>query len=489
LFSRRLRLPKRLYDLHKVESMPFTGQTPTLLIKPIRPPEKDIYKTMWDKPEYRVVSPGEMVAKEFLRQAKPMPNSPVIDLGCGTGRGSKALSLFGNLDVTAVDFASNCLDEDVQELVDKGVIKFVEHDLTKPLDLRATYGFCTDVLEHIPTEDVDKVLNNCLNACQNVFFQIATEDDVMGALIGHPLHLTVKPYSWWLQKFAEKECKVMWSQETSGNVLFYVSAWKTAKDFLKTCKISTPDEIIVNNVKHSLDIKGLNKVVHHPENDVEAMIVGGSPSLAKNIEKIRELREQGVKLIAMNGAYKYCIDQGIKPSALVIVDPLEHNARFADPIIDNCKYFIASQCHPKVFENVPKDRTYLWHTGVEKIKEILEERKEPYVPVPGGSTVLLRTIPLFRILGFKRFHVFGCDSCLEDGAHHAYAQKENDNQVIIPVTVGNKVFYCNPWMLSQAQEFIDMVKLFGDHLELEVYDGLLRHILETGALHADLKEQ
>jgi hypothetical protein len=26
-------------------------------------------------------------------------------------------------------------------------------------------------------------------------------------------------------------------------------------------------------------------------------------------------------------------------------------------------------------------------------------------------------------------------------------------------------------------------------LELEIYDGLLRHILETGALHADLKEQ
>jgi hypothetical protein len=198
---------------------------------------------------------------------------------------------------------------------------------------------------------------------------------------------------------------------------------------------------------------------------------------------------RGVKLIAMNGAYKHCIDQGIKPSALVIVDPLEHNARFADPIIDDCKYFIASQCHPKVFEKVPKDRTYLWHTGVEKIKEILEERKEPYVPVPGGSTVLLRTIPLFRILGFKRFHIFGCDSCLEDGAHHAYAQKENDGQVVISVNVGNKVFYCNPWMLSQAQEFIDMVKLFGDHLELEIYDGLLRHILETGALHADLKEQ
>jgi ubiquinone/menaquinone biosynthesis C-methylase UbiE len=47
---------------------------------------------MWDKPEYRVVSPGEMVAKEFLRQAKPKNGESVIDLGCGTGRGSKALA-------------------------------------------------------------------------------------------------------------------------------------------------------------------------------------------------------------------------------------------------------------------------------------------------------------------------------------------------------------------------------------------------------------
>jgi hypothetical protein len=136
------------------------------------------------------------------------------------------------------------------------------------------------------------------------------------------------------------------------------------------------------------------------------MIIGGSPSLAKNIEKIRELREQGVKLIAMNGAYKYCIDQGIKPSALVIVDPLEHNARFADPIINDCKYFIASQCHPKIFEKVPKDRTYIWHTGVEKIKEILEERKEPYVPVPGGSTVLLRDHPSFPYTGLQTLPYF-----------------------------------------------------------------------------------
>jgi hypothetical protein len=47
---------------------------------------------------------------------------------------------------------------------------------------------------------VDKVLDNCLAACKHVFFQISTVDDVMGGMIGHPLHLTVKPYEWWLKE-------------------------------------------------------------------------------------------------------------------------------------------------------------------------------------------------------------------------------------------------------------------------------------------------
>jgi hypothetical protein len=77
---------------------------------------------------------------------------------------------------------------------------------------------------------------------------------------------------------------------------------------------------------------------------------------------------------------------------------------------------------------------------------------------------------------------------LEDGAHHAYEQQENDDQMVIPVRVGGKVFHCNPWMVSQAKEFIDLIACMGDVMELEIYGGLLRQILETGASRADLEE-
>jgi hypothetical protein len=138
---------------------------------------------------------------------------------------------------------------------------------------------------------------------------------------------------------------------------------------------------------------------------------------------------------------------------------------------------------------LPKDRTYVWHTQAELLKDILDKQYETWWSVPGGSTVLLRAIPLFRMLGFKRFHLFGCDSCLgEDDKHHAYAQVENDGQAVMPVNVSGKIFNCNPWMVSQAQEFMSLIQMLGDEIELEIYGGLLRHILESGASYADIKE-
>lgn len=463
------------------------SEPPVVKVTNDRPLEKDLYKMMWNIPAYRKVAPGEQAAFEFLRQAKPPVGASVIDLGCGTGRGGLNLAVFGSLDVTMVDFAPNCLDEDIVPMLEtqKHVMRFVEADLSQPLPVQAAYGFCTDVMEHIRPHHVDRVLNNCLAACQHVFFQIATEDDVMGTLVGHKLHLSVHPYEWWLNKFKERDCIIHWSKEAPGYAYFYVSAWVSGSEVVDSGKLNVEEGLIRDNVSHNIKL-GFQQVVPHNTSDVEVMLVGGGPSLARNIEKVRELRNKGVKLIAMNNAYKFCLDHDIKPSALIIVDARDFNARFLDPIIPECKYFLASQCHPSLFEKVPQEQTYIWHTGTSLIKDLLDEQYKTWWPVPGGSTVLLRAIPLFRMLGFKRFHIIGCDSCVEDGAHHAYEQKENDGQMVVPVNVGGKIFHCNPWMISQAQEFIDLIRMMGDEIELEVYDGLLHHILETGASLADL---
>ena len=466
-----------------------TGEAPVVTIENVRPLEKDLYKKIWDMPEYRKDSPGEKIYHEFLAQAKPKAGSSVIDFGCGTGRGALNLAFFGNMDVTMVDFAPNCLDADIVPMLEtqKHTLRFIEADLSEPLPVKAAYGYCTDVMEHIRTHHVDKVIANCLEAAQHVFFQISTVDDKASELVGHKLHLTVRPFKWWLNKFKEHDCVIHWSKKTKSGCSFYVTAWTKGKEFIKAGTVNVGDEQIKKNVAYNIK-QGFLEIQPHPTNNIETMIIGGGPSLSQHVKKIKQLRANGVKLIAINGAYKWCLDNGITPSAMVMVDARKFNARFTQPVVEDCKYFIASQCHPSVFKELPKDRTYVWHTQSEILTEILEAQFEECYPVPGGSTVLLRAIPLFRMLGFKRFHIFGCDSCLEENKHHAYEQLENDDELIIPVNVSGKIFNCHPWMVSQAQEFIDLIKVIGDEIELEVYGGLLHHILESGASYTDIKE-
>jgi SAM-dependent methyltransferase len=457
------------------------GYAPTVTIRPI---ERELYKQMWDREEYRRVSPGEECANDFLAMVKPKHGSSMLDLGCGTGRGGLSLAFFGGMDVTLVDFADNCLDTDVRDMLktQSHALRFVQADLTKPLPVEAAYGYCCDVLEHIPAAQIDDVLDNCLRACQHVFFQISTVDDALGVLVGHKLHLSVHPYEWWLQKLQDRGCTVHWSQGGSNSCAFYVTAWMDGQKVVDSGVLNVDERQVIENVRHNI-AQGWDQVQPHLTNDVEVVILGGGPSLNGCEEEIRQKQAEGAKIVTLNGAYNWCLDRGIAPVNQIVVDARAFNSRFTRPAREDCFYFIASQCDPSVLEGLPKNRTLLWHTTAEMIRPLLDEQYGgKWWGIPGGSTVLLRAIPLLRMLGFQKFHLYGCDSCLTAEEHHAYKQDENAADVVVPVVVGGRVFHCHPWMASQAQELMSLVKYMGDEIALDIHgDGLLAWLLQHAA--------
>jgi SAM-dependent methyltransferase len=460
-------------------------------------PEALKYGKMWEREEYRRVAPGEDLADLFLNLAQPKPGSDVIDFGCGTGRGGAALLERGKMRVTLVDFVRNCLDQKVQDLITARPddFRFVKHDLETTLLMGVEFGYCTDVMEHIPEARVPVVLTNILASARHVFFSISTDEDRCGTLIGERLHLTTQKYGWWLEQFSRLKCVVHWSQDLGSSVLFYVSAWVDAQKVVDTGTPNTDDEQVKKNVAANIRggwgqvrpyKEGKRESDQENSETAEVMIVGGGPTLAEFEDDIRAKRAAGMPMITLNGAYNWAVERGIMPSATVVVDARPFNARFTKPVIGGCKYLIASQCDPSVFEGLPKDRTYIWHTSNPAIQSVLREVYSLWWNIQGGSTVLLRAIPLLRVLGFSRFHLYGCDSCVMggiDGPQHAYAQPENDIEGgVHPVDCGGRTFWCKTWMVSQAQEFISLIGALGDHFELEVYgDGLLKHILVTGA--------
>lgn len=457
-----------------------------------RTEEQAKYERMWKRSEYRNVAPGEDAAQLFIAHANPPPGATVVDYGCGTGRGALVVAMFTRAKVVMVDFASNCLDDDVRGAIQHNPdrLSFIQHDLNKPLEIMSEYGFCTDVMEHLPPEEVDGVLKNILAQSKHCFLQISTTDDVMGSLIGERLHLTVRPYSWWLEKLNSLGAVMHWSRDAGNAALFYCTAWTEGEEVARSGRVNNDIESIEANVE--ANIKGpWNNVAPHLPQEVEVMLVAGGPSLNDFAAEIAERRAEGVKLVTVNGAYNWAIERGLKPSAQVVVDSREFNSRFTKPVVDNCQYLLASQCHPSCFVDLPAERTWLWHVPAsDKIKGMLDEHYEKrWYPIPGGSTVVMRSIALLRMLGFRKLTIYGFDSCVSGSAHHAYQQAENDGDAVIPVLAGGRKFLCTPWQLSQAQEFISFSRWLGSEVDIDVRgDGLIAWIIKC-AIEAVEREE
>jgi SAM-dependent methyltransferase len=183
--------------------------------------EREKYEAMWSLPEYREIAPGEEVAQTFIDIAEVKKDDVIIDFGCGTGRGAKRIHDLTGCEFVMVDFANNSLDDAVK--ADFNWYTKVIHDLSQPLDLESEKGYCTDVMEHIPPDQVDSVLNNVMRASKRVFFQISLIDDVCGSMIGQKLHLSVHPFEWWIEKFKALGYHVEWAQDGGESAMFYVA--------------------------------------------------------------------------------------------------------------------------------------------------------------------------------------------------------------------------------------------------------------------------
>lgn len=159
--------------------------------------ERDKYERMWRVDAYRHHAPGEELAHRAFFALGAKVGDSLIDFGCGTGRPAAQLKRLG-LSVTAIDHAKNSLDPGID-------VAFMQQCLwALPSDLSADYGYCTDVMEHIPPEKVSAVLSEIRRVVRKrVFFQIATFPDGMGRKIGETLHLSVHPPEWWRAKLSE----------------------------------------------------------------------------------------------------------------------------------------------------------------------------------------------------------------------------------------------------------------------------------------------
>ncbi len=157
----------------------------------------------------------------FRSICRPRKGQSLIDLGCGAGAGGKALAEQCGLNVTYLDLTPV---GNLEPFIQGSLWNPIPHKMSKPCwPAKYRFGYCCDVMEHLPEPFTMLAARNMLEACHGVFFSIAFYQDSHGDLIGQRLHLTVKPFTWWLKNLSELGT-VKCARDRLGEGVFYVES-------------------------------------------------------------------------------------------------------------------------------------------------------------------------------------------------------------------------------------------------------------------------
>jgi hypothetical protein len=241
-------------------------------------------------------------------------------------------------------------------------------------------------------------------------------------------------------------------------------------------QVNTAHEQIYKNIRSNIR-RTLPQAAKHPPNDYKVAFLCGGPSLAT--AKI----PRGYKVATCNATHDWALDHKLKPSIFMMLDARPHNVRFVQRPIDTCHYFLCSQVDPSVTEALKDNQVWLFHGAAAPEKKILDRHYlKRWINVPGGGCIGTRGIGLLYTLGVRTIRIYGMDGCLVKGEHHAYKQGENDSEAIRTVKVGRRRFQTHAWMLSQADDFIQMAAILPEDLQLSIEgDGMISHLVNETA--------
>jgi len=239
-------------------------------------------------------------------------------------------------------------------------------------------------------------------------------------------------------------------------------------------------------------------------NDRECLLLGSGPTIKYFVEDIRAKQKAGAYIAAVKGSHEYMLDNGITPDCAIAVDPQAKIRKCFKTYNDKITYYIASQCHPGLFEFLKKRKLILWHLYSDQLFKKLSEAGIKVEMVGGGSTSGLRGLVLMYLAGFRKFHLYGFDSCLPNKGNSLLEKitgdlvKDKPDQFIHvhvdqhdPKTgdlmlnekgvVHRTHFVCGKAMACQANEITKVLDMLKDTKVLAYGDGLIQEIIKQGS--------
>lgn len=248
-----------------------------------------------------------------------------------------------------------------------------------------------------------------------------------------------------------------------GTVQMAVRGWNPRVNLVVKTRNCVPDELIRENVAFAL-ASGVPKVEICRAHTEKAVLVSAGPSVKDYLEEIR--RSKG-RIVCVKHAHDMLIENGIIPWACILLDPRDHVQDFIENPHPDVIYIVASMCHRTTLERLleRKAKVLLYHAmvGAGENKVV----KEGFF-IGGGSCAATRGISVLHVMGFRKFVLYGYDSCYPEkptGPREDYQKVE---------VLGRK-FWTDMELVAQAQDIEKLMQQGFADMKVKG-DGMVSHI-------------
>ena len=202
------------------------------------------------------------------------------------------------------------------------------------------------------------------------------------------------------------------------------------------------------------------------QHDGTMVLVASGPSMPQFLEEIKSHKLLGRPVCAINNAHDFLVENGITPDVALTVDPrpMPQSFRLAT---EKTVYLMASRVNPDVLDRLKGRKVILWHSWSDQESGGHWEGKFLF---GGGSTSGLRALNVFYYgMGFRKFILYGYDSCLADDGETKRFNGDKTGKTI-DVICGGKKFVCNYAMAQQANDLPHVYDMMPD-IQLDVRGG------------------
>lgn len=242
-------------------------------------------------------------------------------------------------------------------------------------------------------------------------------------------------------------------------------------------KNCVPDDQIQSNIKANVGRIQSWLRECNPDPTKRAIICSAGPSLENYLDRIRQYQAEGDYIVCVKHAHDLLISKGIVPDVCVLLDPRDHVQDFIENPHPDVTYFVASMVHPttldRLLERGSKILGYNALVGAGEDKVL----QAGHILVGGGSTSATRAVNVLNALGFRRYHMYGFDSCYPDKAPSKETEA-NGLPKYFEVKTGGRTFVTDAELLAQSQDFDQMLDMGKEiFLEMEVFGpGMIPHV-------------